>query len=104
MIISVDIDTETGIPVGYITIKEAAKRCGVGYMAIVKRIERGKIHYLKIGWEYFIREDSLDTTLRPRKLGPNYISRMSTSDISELSQQLANELSKRNGEENAEIR
>ena len=96
MIISVDIDTETGIPVGYITVNEAAKRCGISYMGIAKRVERGTVESMKLGVAVFIKEDSLDTTLHPRKLGPNYISRMSTSDISELSQQLANELSKRN--------
>lgn len=65
MIISVDIDTETGIPVGYITIPEAAKRCGISYMGIAKRMQRGTVDYLKIGWGCFIKEDSLD--LRTRK-------------------------------------
>ena len=60
MIVSVDIDTETGIPVGYITVNEAAKRCGISYMGIAKRMERGTVDYLKIGWENFIKEDSLD--------------------------------------------
>lgn len=60
MIISVDIDTETGIPVGYITIPEAAKRCGISYMGIAKRVERGTIDCLKIGWGCFIKEDSLN--------------------------------------------
>ena len=67
MIVSVDIDTETGIPVGYITIKEAAKRCGIGYMGIVKRVERGAVKSMKLGVSVFIKEDSLDLHARRRK-------------------------------------
>lgn len=65
MIINMDIDTETGLPVGYITMTEAAKRCGVTYMAIAKRIERGTAESMKLGFTVFIKEDSLD--LRTRK-------------------------------------
>ena len=64
MIINVDIDTETGLPVGYITIKEAAKKCGVTYMAIAKRIERGTVESIKLGVSIFIKEDSLDLHTR----------------------------------------
>ena len=102
MIISVDIDTETGLPVGYITVKEAAKRCGITYMGIAKRVERGTVESMKLGVSVFVKEDSLDATTHVRSLCPNYISKMSTYDIQELSQKLANELSKRNGEENDE--
>lgn len=64
MIVSVDIDTETGIPVGYITIREAAKRCGIGYMGIAKRIERGTAESIKLGVSVFIKEDSLNMHAR----------------------------------------
>lgn len=64
MIINMDIDTESGLPVGYITIKEAAKRCGVTYMAIAKRIERGTVESIKLGVSIFIKEDSLDLHTR----------------------------------------
>lgn len=64
MIINVDIDTETGSPVGYITVKEAAKRCGVTYIAINKRVERGTVESIKLGVSIFIKEDSLDLHAR----------------------------------------
>ena len=64
MIINMDIDTETGLPVGYITVREAAKRCGVTYMAINKRIERGTVESIKLGASIFIKEDSLDLHAR----------------------------------------
>lgn len=59
-----NIDTKTGLPVGYITIKEAAKRCGVTYMAIAKRIERGTVESIKLGASIFIKEGSLDLHTR----------------------------------------
>lgn len=69
MIINMDIDTESGLPVGYVTIKEAAKRCGVTYMAIAKRIERGTVESIKLGVSIFIKEDSLDLhTKRGRRM------------------------------------
>lgn len=60
MIINVDIDTETGLPVGYITVNEAAKRCDVTDIAIRKRVERGTVESIKLGGSIFIKEDSLD--------------------------------------------
>lgn len=70
MIINVDIDTELGLPVGYITVSEAAKRCGVTYIAIRKRVERGTVESIKLGGSIFIKEDSLDLHTkkgRPRR-------------------------------------
>lgn len=64
MIINMDIDTESGLPVGYITVREAAKRCGVTYMAIMKRVERGTVESIKLGVSVFIKEDSLDLHAR----------------------------------------
>ena len=64
MIINMDIDTETGLPVGYITVKEAAKRCDVTYIAINKRVERGTVESIKLGGSIFIKEDSLDLHTR----------------------------------------
>lgn len=70
MIINVDIDTESGLPVGYITVNEAAKRCDVTDIAIRKRVERGTVESIKLGVSIFIKEDSLDLhtrTGRPRR-------------------------------------
>ena len=64
MIISVDIDTETGLPVGYITTSEAAKRCGISYMGIAKRVQRGTVKSIKLGNSIFVKEDSLDLHTR----------------------------------------
>ena len=64
MIINIDIDTESGLPIGYITVREAAKRCGVTYMAIMKRVERGTVESIKLGVSVFIKEDSLDLHTR----------------------------------------
>lgn len=64
MIINMDIDTESGLPVGYITVREAAKRCGVTDIAIRKRVERGTVESIKLGGSIFIKEDSLDLHTR----------------------------------------
>lgn len=57
---NIRFDPETGMPVGYITVREAAKRCGVTYMAIAKRVERGTAESIKLGVSVFIKEDSLN--------------------------------------------
>lgn len=58
MTINVEIDADTGIPVGYVTLKEFAEKLCVDKRTPYIWISRGKIDYLKIGDSYFIKDNT----------------------------------------------
>lgn len=59
MILTLDIDTDTGVPVGYMTTKEAAIKFNTEEQTVRMWILRGKLKCLRIGRVDFIKNDAI---------------------------------------------